>query len=285
MPVKLARMIIACPRCQLRYDATGRSPGSSMSCRCGNALTIPATPNTARRLQCPNCGGPVPVDSARCPFCETDLAVLTCPGCFGLQFLGTRFCSDCGTELNKPARSDEQRELDCPRCSSALTTRSYQFGAVDHCKACGGLWLDHRIFENTVNHTREKSEVSLQTTKPAQHNVFNNHPVNYLPCPECSTLMHRRNFAQRSGIIVDVCTSHGVWLDHKELSAILNFIREGGMKKPAAPGVNPLSPPTVQRNTHRSASNTPPPRPVTSLDDGIGWGDVIDFVKSLPIFK
>jgi Zn-finger nucleic acid-binding protein len=53
--------------------------------------------------------------------------------------------------------------------------------------------------------------------------------VNYVPCPECSQLMNRMNFARCSGVIVDVCKQHGTWFDRDELSRIVEFIHGGGL--------------------------------------------------------
>lgn len=35
--------------------------------------------------------------------------------------------------------------------------------------------------------------------------------------------MARKNFGERSGIVVDVCKVHGVWLDRGELDALLAY--------------------------------------------------------------
>ena len=43
--------------------------------------------------------------------------------------------------------------------------------------------------------------------------------------------MVSRNFGRISGIMIDVCRHHGVWLDAKELEAIVEFIRKGGLEK------------------------------------------------------
>ena len=53
--------------------------------------------------------------------------------------------------------------------------------------------------------------------------------VKYVPCPECSQLMNRINFARCSGVIVDICKQHGTWFDRDELSRIVEFIRGGGL--------------------------------------------------------
>lgn len=41
--------------------------------------------------------------------------------------------------------------------------------------------------------------------------------------------MNRANFAKCSGVIIDICTQHGIWFDRDELSRIIDFIRDGGL--------------------------------------------------------
>jgi Zn-finger nucleic acid-binding protein len=53
--------------------------------------------------------------------------------------------------------------------------------------------------------------------------------VRYIPCPTCTKLMNRTNFAQASGVILDVCKQHGVWLDRGELQRVMGFVDAGGM--------------------------------------------------------
>ena len=45
--------------------------------------------------------------------------------------------------------------------------------------------------------------------------------------------MARRNYAHRSGVIVDTCHEHGMWFDSGELHALLQWIRRGGLEKAA----------------------------------------------------
>jgi Zn-finger nucleic acid-binding protein len=40
--------------------------------------------------------------------------------------------------------------------------------------------------------------------------------------------MQRRNFRKKSGVIIDSCPSHGIWLDADELEQIAGFILSGG---------------------------------------------------------
>lgn len=96
--------------------------------------------------------------------------------------------------------------------------------------------------------------------------------------------MSRRNFAQRSGVIVDVCSAHGVWLDHKELSAILNFIREGGMSHPMNRDKAPLEANTSSASHSPFGVETIIKRDTADFGDW-DWGDVVDLLRSLPILK
>jgi Zn-finger nucleic acid-binding protein len=55
--------------------------------------------------------------------------------------------------------------------------------------------------------------------------------VRYIPCVRCRKLMNRKNFGRISGVIIDECGSHGVWLDAGELEKIRIFIADGGLEK------------------------------------------------------
>jgi len=40
--------------------------------------------------------------------------------------------------------------------------------------------------------------------------------------------MNRRNWGQKSGVIVDICQRHGVWFDLDELDRLLRWLHTGG---------------------------------------------------------
>jgi len=42
-------------------------------------------------------------------------------------------------------------------------------------------------------------------------------------------MMNRRNFGKLSGVIVDVCSKHGIWFDLGELPRVMAFVRDGGL--------------------------------------------------------
>jgi Zn-finger nucleic acid-binding protein len=101
---------------------------------------------------------------------------------------------------------------------------------LHECGQCLGLWLDVASFE-ILCANREQQAAVLGAASLMPYNPASEEPaVRYLPCPDCSKLMNRINFARCSGVIVDVCRGHGTWFDHAELSRIVEFISAGGLE-------------------------------------------------------
>jgi Zn-finger nucleic acid-binding protein len=118
----------------------------------------------------------------------------------------------------------------CPRCQTEMSLVTIGSTAVLECERCLGLWLDVSSFEK-ICADREQQSAVLGVASPAPtHAVHETNKVNYAPCPKCSQLMNRINFARCSGVIVDVCKGHGTWFDRDELSHIVEFIRQGGLE-------------------------------------------------------
>lgn len=101
---------------------------------------------------------------------------------------------------------------------------------LNECSRCEGLWVDIRSFEKICAEREQQSVVlGIASRAPAQA-VRETSKVKYVPCPDCSQLMNRINFARCSGVIVDICKGHGTWFDRDELSRIVAFIRGGGLE-------------------------------------------------------
>lgn len=102
---------------------------------------------------------------------------------------------------------------------------------LDECPKCYGLWLDTGTFEKICRNA-ERSAATLGAAQALPPQAVA--PIRYRPCPECRQLMNRVNFAKSSGVILDVCRSHGSWFDVHELHHILQFIRAGGLDQARA---------------------------------------------------
>lgn len=183
----------------------------------------------AETLNCPNCGAASFADQPQCQFCGSRLATVSCPSCFAMMFIGSKHCPRCGAAALAPRpMGDEKRK--CPRCQNEMSFLTIGATAVRECERCLGLWIDVAAFEK-ICADREQQSAVLGTASPAPTNaVRETSKVNYVPCPECSQLMNRINFARCSGVIVDICKGHGTWFDRDELSRIVEFIRGGGLE-------------------------------------------------------
>ena len=180
-------------------------------------------------LSCPECGAPADPERTRCDHCDAVLQTLRCSDCLGLNFVGAQHCSRCGGRLYAPVAESSQKR--CPRCRIDLQTCAVGESIVEVCDRCGGLWVDTAAFQR-ICERREQSAafVGLGSPLPAPGAHATIDTVRYVACPLCGKLMNRVNFARHSGVVVDVCKSHGTWFDKDELGRILDFINSGGIE-------------------------------------------------------
>jgi len=222
-------MLIQCPSCSSRYNASIKIPGEFIHCRCGTDFHIPDLPNIARSWNCPNCGGSANPSKNKCDYCEAYLAFARCPACFSIApYNEAKHCAECGESLTLPIKLPPQKnsQVPCPRCDNFLLRKIIDKHAVDICNDCGGLWLEHQHLNNIL------SDEPLNTTAilgklPTLEDTSKlpRHRVSYLACPDCNDMMSRHNFMQKSNIILDQCNNHGIWFDKYELAAALNYLR------------------------------------------------------------
>jgi len=179
-------------------------------------------------LNCPNCGAGVDSDSTQCGFCKTRLKTMACPACFGLMFIGSKFCGHCGAVAAPLEVSLSSEAGDCPRCHADLEKLSIGGTDMRGCAQCDGLWVNATTFADICAEREKQSSVlGYLNNRTVRGQPLTK--VNYVPCPDCKQLMNRNNFARASGVIVDICKAHGVWFDADELPSIIEYIRHGGM--------------------------------------------------------
>ena len=133
------------------------------------------------------------------------------------------YCPFCGGENLKEAIHTAPV---CPNCTCEMEHYEYRGNDLDMCPRCNGLWLDRREFKRLTSEQDVYAEESMPEEfirKPLPEEV------EYLKCPLCDSLMVRRNFKKISGVIIDVCRHHGVWLEAGELQQIRCFVANGGL--------------------------------------------------------
>ena len=238
-------MLIACDLCKRQLDVSGMEAGERLRCRCGKLLRVEEQqPHTARMLHCGGCGGKLSDTNTTCEYCGSSVSLAdrdlgpTCPHCFARTSKGSRYCHECGVEIRPLKVQVTHVDLLCPRCKKGMARCTTDDGAFTECTTCGGLWLGEEFFERLV----EKKDAnplgkfasappSTEKGKSPKVRKARSRNTGYAPCPECGDLMHRKNFAKFSGVVVDWCKGCGFWFDADELERVLQFVATGGLDR------------------------------------------------------
>ena len=121
----------------------------------------------------------------------------------------------------------------CPRCGISLRTIDLKLDGrflIERCDECLGLFFDpgelEVLLEATVANVFNIDRCRLDAINSTMR--ANDYPVSYIKCPICSKIMNRVNFGAKSGVIVDRCRDHGVWLDGGELRHLFEWMKAGG---------------------------------------------------------
>jgi Zn-finger nucleic acid-binding protein len=171
-------------------------------------------PSGGGMANCSNCSAPLPPDSIQCEYC------------------GSRNDIDLkGVNYYTTHEADSERA--CPRCGIGLKTIDLKLDGrflIERCDQCLGLFLDpgelEALLEATVSNVFAINRNQLESINSAKR--ANDYGVSYIACPVCSKLMNRVNFGTKSGVIVDRCKEHGVWLDGGELRHLFEWMKAGG---------------------------------------------------------
>jgi len=163
---------------------------------------------------CSNCAAPLPPNSIKCEYC------------------GSRNDIDLkGVHYNTTHEAESERI--CPRCGIRLETIDLKIDGkflVERCEQCLGLFFDpgelEAVLQATVSNVFNINRKQLDGINAAL--LSSEYGVTYIKCPVCAKIMNRVNFGVKSGVIVDRCKDHGVWLDGGELRHLFEWMKAGG---------------------------------------------------------
>lgn len=231
------RLLDACPSCARQYDVTHLSAGQGVRCECGASFAARhLLPRSPRALRCSACGANLREGARTCDFCRAEITLeerllgSVCPACFARARVDARFCMECGGSIAPQALVAVPEHSRCPRCEGELRSRSLDTASVIECGECGGLWLEGGVLDAICRRAERELPVG-PVGAPAPRRAVRDE-ARYLACPRCGDFMVRRNYAGRSGVVLDVCRPHGVWLDAGEMERVVDFIRAGGRAEP-----------------------------------------------------
>ncbi|MFM7361207.1 MAG: zf-TFIIB domain-containing protein [Cyanobium sp.] len=165
---------------------------------------------------------------------------MNCPCCSAPLQGGGPVCSYCGSRLDLDLQGLSHLQprglnplLHCPDCACALEALDLDGPEplqLNRCPHCLGLFLPLGALERLV--AREGRSAlridhrllaALSESPRAAATAWR-----YRRCPSCGELMLRTLHGRRSGVVVDHCRDHGLWLDAGELRQLLEWARAGG---------------------------------------------------------
>ena len=109
--------------------------------------------------------------------------------------------------------------MNCPICENPIIALELDQVEVDHCRACGGVWLDPEEMDLLLEGSAGRDEIraNLKWGEPTDEKKHR--------CPICRHKMEKarvRRNAGDKGVQIDRCErGHGTWLDGGELHAII----------------------------------------------------------------
>ncbi|MEA3491737.1 MAG: zf-TFIIB domain-containing protein [Campylobacterota bacterium] len=165
-------------------------------------------------MQCTYCAAPLPPNSLVCAYCGQRNAVNL--RTFSIQKL------------------DSEEKINCPVCETQLGRMDIGLKEkmiVHHCDTCDGLFIQSHHLQKSIDNIGK----NVTTINPKIIRFVLDNPRQekqkerfYRRCPYCNIMMQRINYRAVSGVIIDQCSQHGIWLDGGELHQIFEWKKVGG---------------------------------------------------------
>lgn len=108
--------------------------------------------------------------------------------------------------------------MKCPACRDVMIVLELEQVEVDHCVACGGVWLDGGELELLLEDAEERKKLLESISKgQASHEKSRK-------CPMCDRKMAKAVCGPAKQLLLDRCPKrHGFWFDRNELLTVLQL--------------------------------------------------------------
>ena len=110
----------------------------------------------------------------------------------------------------------------CPRCSAPFQLIEVEGTSALACPVGHGMWFEHGVLDSIVEDTRDDATTAEQD---AAWTASDDSPASveterYRSCPVCGNTLRKDVWKQGSGVVVDTCDEHGVWVEAGEITRI-----------------------------------------------------------------
>jgi len=164
----------------------------------------------------------------KCIFCSAPLPKqgLNCSYCNRLNPLNIKV-------LEKIKEKTTQSEHLCPICNISLIELENKIVTLEYCLQCDGILIEEELFEKLIKYKTTPTD----NFNPHYLRFIQDHPRDnrkksqFHNCPICQEIMCTINYKKISGVLLDICEEHGIWLDGGELRQIIEWHEVGGEKK------------------------------------------------------
>ena len=108
--------------------------------------------------------------------------------------------------------------MNCVTCKEPMVVLELRGVEIDHCLACGGIWLDAGEIELLIDSKPETGSLLEQLGERR------NRQAGKRKCPICLKKMEVINIGPNDEVQIDRCwKNHGLWFDRGELETVLTI--------------------------------------------------------------
>ncbi|MCX6833125.1 MAG: zf-TFIIB domain-containing protein [candidate division Zixibacteria bacterium] len=108
--------------------------------------------------------------------------------------------------------------MNCVACNEPMVVLELQEVEIDHCLACGGIWLDAGEIELLVDSKLEAGRLLEELSERR------NRQPGKRKCPICLKKMEIIMIGPKDKVQIDHCRkNHGLWFDRGELETVLKI--------------------------------------------------------------
>jgi Zn-finger nucleic acid-binding protein len=174
--------------------------------------------------RCSTCSAPLPANTNRCVYCQvrSDVDLHSRYDYSVVETGSKRICPDCDTALT----TIDLNSID----STSISSNTDEKFQIERCDSCFGLFFDpgeiEEFLEKSVSNVFLINQKHMRSINRDRYQKEKS--IRYRKCPVCQSFMQRSNFAHRSGVIIDRCYQHGIWLNSGEITHLMEWKKAGG---------------------------------------------------------
>ena len=163
----------------------------------------------------------------------------TCDRCSAPLSPKSTVCGYCGSHndidlkgIHEYTIAKPEKERLCPACEIPMESLDLNLEGrffIERCRNCMGHFFDSGELESLLDKTLSPTfHIDFERLARISEEYGHLSRTPYVKCPLCQKHMNQINFGARSGVVVDQCRDHGIWLNGGEFHKLLAWRKAGG---------------------------------------------------------